>query len=67
LYVHMIWISTKPYVIHMEGINAYVNKNAYKYIYIYIYLFDSLIIFKFWTLLCGLEKSGVLRGLLLWF
>jgi hypothetical protein len=22
----MIWISTKPYITHMEGINAYVNK-----------------------------------------
>jgi hypothetical protein len=30
----MIWISTKPYVTHTEGINAYVNKYAYKYTYI---------------------------------
>jgi hypothetical protein len=27
----MIWISTKPYITHVEGINAYVNNYAYKY------------------------------------
>jgi hypothetical protein len=49
VYVHMIWISTKPYITHMEKINAYVNKYAYKYTYICIC--DSLIIVKFWRLL----------------
>jgi hypothetical protein len=34
LYVHTICISTKPYKTHVEGINAYVNKHAYKYTYI---------------------------------
>jgi hypothetical protein len=34
LYVHMIWISTKPYKTHMEGKTAYVNKHAYKHLYI---------------------------------
>jgi hypothetical protein len=48
LYVHVIWISTKPYITHMEGINAYVNKYAYKYTYIFIC--DSLIILKFGAL-----------------
>jgi hypothetical protein len=36
LCVLMILISTKQYITHMEGINAYVNKYAYKYIYICI-------------------------------
>jgi hypothetical protein len=26
LYVRMIWISTKPYITHMKGINAYVRR-----------------------------------------
>jgi hypothetical protein len=59
LYVHKIWISTKPYITHMEGINVYVNKYAYEYIYIYIYVCvcvcvcvcDSLITVKFGSLL----------------
>jgi hypothetical protein len=42
LYVHMTWISTKPYKTHMEGINAYVNKHAYKGTYICI-CFSSII------------------------
>jgi hypothetical protein len=33
-YVHMIWMSTKLCTTYMEGINAYVNKYAYKYTYI---------------------------------
>jgi hypothetical protein len=39
LYVHIIWISTKPYKTHMEGINAYGKKYAYKYTYICISVF----------------------------
>jgi hypothetical protein len=49
LSVHMIWISTKPYITHIEGINAYVKKYAYKYTYVFIC--DFLIIVKFWSLL----------------
>jgi hypothetical protein len=45
----MIWISTKPCITHVEGINAYMNKCAYKYTYICIC--DSLIIGKFGSLL----------------
>jgi hypothetical protein len=45
----MVWVSTKPYVTQMEGINAYMNNYAYKYTYIYI--FDSLIIIKFGNVL----------------
>jgi hypothetical protein len=41
LYVHMIWVSTNPYITHKEGINAFVNKDAFKYTYIRIC--DSLI------------------------
>jgi hypothetical protein len=29
LYVHMIWISNKPYKTLMEETKAYVNKEAY--------------------------------------
>jgi hypothetical protein len=47
--VHMIWVSTKPCVIPAEGMNAYMNKFAYKYTYICIC--DSLIIGKFGSLL----------------
>jgi hypothetical protein len=43
LYVHMIWISTRPYKTHMEGINTYVNKHAYKHTYICI-CFSSIIV-----------------------
>jgi hypothetical protein len=49
LYVHVIWISTKPYITHMEEINAYENKYAYKYTYICICV--SLTIVKFGSLL----------------
>jgi hypothetical protein len=48
-YVHMIWISTKPCITHVEGINAYMNKYAYKYTYICIC--DFFIIGKFGSLL----------------
>jgi hypothetical protein len=48
-YVHMIWISTKPCITQVEGINAHMNKYAYKYTYICIY--DSLINSKFGSLL----------------
>jgi hypothetical protein len=51
LYVHIIWISTIPYIKHMEGINSYVNKYAYKYTS--ICRCDSLIIVKFGSLLFG--------------
>jgi hypothetical protein len=34
LYVHIMWISNKPYKTLMEGIKAYVNKQAYKHTYI---------------------------------
>jgi hypothetical protein len=43
----MIWISTKPCITHVEGINAYVNKYAYKYTYIRM---CSFIIGKFVSL-----------------
>jgi hypothetical protein len=59
----MIWISTKLYITHMEGINAYVNKYAYRYTYSYICICDSPIFVKFGNLL-WFEKSDVLRGLL---
>jgi hypothetical protein len=49
LHVHMIWISTKPYITHKERINACANKYAYKYTYICIC--DSLIIVTFGSLL----------------
>jgi hypothetical protein len=42
LYVHMIYISTKLYKTHMEGINAYVNNYAYKYTHICICVFLRL-------------------------
>jgi hypothetical protein len=42
LYVHMIWISTKPSETIMEGIKAYVNKHAYKHTYIRIRVFLRL-------------------------
>jgi hypothetical protein len=45
----MNWISTKPCITHMEGINAYVYKYTYKYTYICICY--SLIIVKTHTLL----------------
>jgi hypothetical protein len=41
----MIWISTKPCITHMEGINAYINKYAYTNTFICIRA--SLIIDKF--------------------
>jgi hypothetical protein len=63
LYVHMIWISTKPYKTHMEGINTYVNKYAYKYTYICICVFFRLSLHL--GVYCSLEKSDVLQGLLL--
>jgi hypothetical protein len=44
----MIWISTKPNITHMEGINVNMNKYAYKYVCI---LCGSLIIVKFGSLL----------------
>jgi hypothetical protein len=47
LYMHMIWISTKPRITHMEGINAHVNKYAYKYIYIYLYTYVSVWFFDY--------------------
>jgi hypothetical protein len=45
----MIWKITKPCITHVEGIDAYMNKYAYKYTYICIC--DSLIIDKFGSLL----------------
>jgi hypothetical protein len=33
-YVRTIWISTKPRITPAEGMNAYINKYAYKYTYI---------------------------------
>jgi hypothetical protein len=42
LYVHMIWISTKPYKTYMKVMNAYVNKHAYKHTYICICVFLRL-------------------------
>jgi hypothetical protein len=42
LYVHMIWISTKPYRTLMEGIKAYVNKHAYINTHIRIRVFLQL-------------------------
>jgi hypothetical protein len=47
--VHMIWISTKPCITHVEGISTYMNQYAYKCTYICIC--DSLIIGKFGSLL----------------
>jgi hypothetical protein len=47
LYVHMIWISTKPYKTLTEGLNAYVNKHTYKHTYIHPYLCFSSIIIAF--------------------
>jgi hypothetical protein len=47
--VHMIWINTKSCKTYVKGINAYMNKYAYKYAYICIC--DSLIIAKFGSLL----------------
>jgi hypothetical protein len=44
-YVRIIWIGTKPCITHAEGMNAYMNKCAYKYTYICIC--DSLIIGEF--------------------
>jgi hypothetical protein len=49
LYVHIIWISTKPCTIAAEGMEAYINEYAYKYTYSCIC--DSLIIGKFGSLL----------------
>jgi hypothetical protein len=44
----MIWMSTKPCITHVEGINAYMNNYSYKYTSICIC--DSLIIGTFWSL-----------------
>jgi hypothetical protein len=43
-YLHLIWISTKPFITTAEGINAYRHKYAYNYTY--ICNCDSLIIGK---------------------
>jgi hypothetical protein len=43
-YVYIIWISTKPCITHVQGINAYLHKYAYKYTYTSICICDSLII-----------------------
>jgi hypothetical protein len=47
-----VWflVTPKPYIAHVEGINRYVNKDAYKYIYICIC--DSLTIVKFDSIFC---------------
>jgi hypothetical protein len=51
----MIWISTKQSITPAEGLNAYMNKYAYKYTYICIC--DSFIIGKFGSVL-QFEKIG---------
>jgi hypothetical protein len=55
LYMHMIWIGTKLYKTHMEGINAYVNNHAYKYTYLYAFFFDYRYIWEsivVWKIRC---------------
>jgi hypothetical protein len=55
----MIWISTKPCITHGEGINAYMHTN------IHISVSAILLLSLNLGFYCSLEKSDVLRGLLL--
>jgi hypothetical protein len=56
LYVHMIWISTKPYKTHMWT-NTYTNIHipVSVFFFDYRYIWESIVVWK----------SDVLRGLLL--
>jgi hypothetical protein len=52
-YVRTIWISTISFITPAEGMNAYMSKYAYKYTSVNLGVY------------CSLEKSDVVRGLLL--